>query len=599
MVHLSTPAIRRVEMFAVLSLATDLGMGTPFEHGLRSSLIALRLADVLGLDAGERRRTFDLCLLYYLGCTADAATVADLFGDDLAMHRRVAPVAFGTPGQIARATMPLLGSGRSPVRRLGLYARTPALMRRMKEGSLAHCEVGELLGTRLGLAEDARGDFRYLYEAWRGNGFPGSAKGEEIPLPVRVAQVARDADVQHGLGSVAQAVTVVGARAGRMFDPAVARAFVGAAPDLLAGIDTGSAWDAVLAADPDPVVLSHDELDAAMVAVADFVDLKSPCGRRHSRSVAALAADAAERLGLDRDLLYWAGLAHDLGRVAVSTTTWIRPGPLNSAQREEVRLHPYYTERILARLPLPGFAACTAAHHERLDGSGYHRAVRGADLPAPSRVLAVADVYAAMADDRPYRPRFAASTIAETLQQQATAGVLDPAAVAAVLEAAGHLRPKVTRPAGLTDREIEVLSLLSTGLATKQIASRLGISAKTADRHIQNIYPKLGVSTRAAATLVAMQHGLVAGAPGWAAAAPTPAASATGSAASPTGSASGATGSASGATGSAAGATGSAAGATGGPSAYGATGSAAGTAEGVAGAPGWGELPIEPPAAGS
>jgi HD-GYP domain-containing protein (c-di-GMP phosphodiesterase class II) len=510
-----TTQVRRVEILAMLSLATDLGMAQPFEHGLRSTLIAVRLAELLKLDSRDRARVFDICLLYYLGCTADAAGVADLFGDEIAMHRRVAPVAFGTPAQIARATMPLLGSNRSLPRRLGLYARLPAVMRQMREGSLAHCEVGELLGARLGVGDDSRADFRCLYESWRGNGFPGNARGEQIPLPVRVAQVARDADVQHGLGGVDRATAVVASRAGLMFDPAVASAFVASAGQLLADIDTGSAWDAVVAADPEPVMLSGGALDEAMETVADFVDLKSPCGRRHSRTVAALAADAADRLGLDRNLLYRAGLAHDLGRVAVSVAVWTRPGPLSSAQREEVRLHPYYTERILARLSLPGFASCAAAHHERLDGSGYHRAVRGSDLPAPARVLAAADVYAAMADDRPYRPRYAPSAIAAAIRDQATAGALDPTAATAVLEAAGHVRPKVTRPAGLSDREVEVLALLSTGLATKQIAARLGIAAKTADRHIQNIYSKIGVSTRAAAALVAMQHGLVAGAPGW------------------------------------------------------------------------------------
>jgi HD-GYP domain-containing protein (c-di-GMP phosphodiesterase class II) len=509
------PEVRRVEILAMLSLATDLGMGLPFEHGLRSTLIALRLADRLDLAAGERARAFDVSLLYYLGCTADATDTAELFGDEVAMHRRIAPVAFGTPGEIARASLPLLGSNRSLPRRLGLYARMPSVMRRMREGSRAHCEVGELIGARLGLAGDSRADFQYLYESWRGNGFPGHARGDQIPLPVRVAQVARDADVQHGIGGVERAAAVVASRAGRMFDPDVAHAFAAAAGELLADVDSGSAWDAVLAADPEPLTLSGPALDQALETVADFVDLKSPCARRHSRTVAALAAGAAERLGLDRDQLYWAGLTHDLGRVAVSAAIWTRPGPLSSAQREEVRLHPYYTERILARLSLPGLASCAAAHHERLDGSGYHRAIRSTDLQAPARVLAAADVYAAMADDRPYRPRYAPSAIAEAIRDQAGAGALDPVAAAAVLEAAGHVRPKVTRPAGLSDREVQVLALLSTGLATKQIAAQLGIAVKTADRHIQNIYAKIGVSTRAAAALVAMQHGLVAGAPGW------------------------------------------------------------------------------------
>ena len=157
-----------------------------------------------------------------------------------------------------------------------------------------------------------------------------------------------------------------------------------------------------------------------------------------------------------------------------------------------------------------GAGAVAGAHHERLDGSGYHRGSRGADQPLPARLLAAADAYRAMCEPRPYRDPLPLERAAQTLAQEASAGRLDPDAVTAVIEAAGQRAPRLERPAGLSEREAEVVAMLARGQQTKQVAQALGISVKTADRHVQNAYRKIGVSTRAAATLFAMEHGLVA-----------------------------------------------------------------------------------------
>ena len=245
-----------------------------------------------------------------------------------------------------------------------------------------------------------------------------------------------------------------------------------------------------------------------------FADLISPYLSGHSSGVAELAAAAAERCGIEasgvRNVLR-AGLVHDLGRVAVDARIWEKHGPLTADEWEQVRLHPYHTERVLSRARfLAPLAPVAAAHHEHLDRSGYHRGSPAAELTMPARLLAAADTFHAMCEPRPHRVPLVPEQAAEALAIEANVGHLDPEAVTAVVEAAGRKAPRLDRPGGLTARESQVVMLLARGLMTKQVATELGISTKTADRHIQNAYGKIGVSSRAAATLFAMEHGLVA-----------------------------------------------------------------------------------------
>ena len=248
--------------------------------------------------------------------------------------------------------------------------------------------------------------------------------------------------------------------------------------------------------------------------MGNFADLMSPYLAGHSAGVAELAAAAARRCRIDEAgvvALRRAALVHDLGRVAVDARIWQKRGPLSADEWERVRLHPYYSGRVLARSEfLATLAPVAGAHHERLDGSGYHRGVTGAELALPARVLAAADAYHAMTEPRSHREPLAPDRAAEILGEQASAGRLDADAVTAVIESAGQRAPRLERPAGLTEREAEVVGMLARGLQTKQVARALGISVKTADRHIQNAYRKIGVSSRAAATLFAMEHGLLA-----------------------------------------------------------------------------------------
>jgi HD-GYP domain-containing protein (c-di-GMP phosphodiesterase class II) len=207
-----------------------------------------------------------------------------------------------------------------------------------------------------------------------------------------------------------------------------------------------------------------------------------------------------------------AGLLQDLGRAGVPNGIWDKPGPLTTTEWEQVRLHPYHSERILLRSPaLTPLAPLAGMHHERLDGSGYYRQAMGESIPAGARLLAAADAYQAMTERRPYRPSHTPEEAAAELRGDAASGRLDPQAVHAVLEVAGHIIEPVRSewPAGLTSREVEVLRLAARGMSNREIGAALSISPKTADHHIQHIYTKIGVSTRAGAAIFAMEHDLL------------------------------------------------------------------------------------------
>jgi len=270
----------------------------------------------------------------------------------------------------------------------------------------------------------------------------------------------------------------------------------------------------VTAVEPElDVVLAGRELDEALAAVANFIDVKSPYTMGHSCAVAELAEAAARVAGLsdaDAVLTRRAGYVHDLGRLGVSNAIWDKPGALSIAERERVRLHPYLTERMLAPSALAPLVTVAAAHHERLDGSGYPRGLSGDALAPVARILGAADVYRAKLEPRAHRAELAPSDAAAHLRHEVSAGRLDGDAVDAVLRASGRpVRRRRTWPAGLTSREVEVLRLAARGLSVQEIAVRLGISKKTAANHIEHIYAKIGVSNRARASLFAVQHSLI------------------------------------------------------------------------------------------
>jgi HD-GYP domain-containing protein (c-di-GMP phosphodiesterase class II) len=504
------------ELVGAMSLASDLGTGMPLEHGLRTCLLATRLADAAGCDEHVRADAWMVALLHAVGCTSDAHEAAVLYGDDLAVRAAYAVIDPARPAELLGFLRTNAGAGRTgPTRAAAFLAALAAGSRRPRAAFAQHCEVAELIAGRLGVQDGAAHALAFVFERWDGKGLPAGAQGGSIPLAARLLHVARDADALCGHAGEDVAVAAVSERAGSAYDPDLAAALCTDGGRLLRELGEADLWAAVMAAGPGDQPLHGERLDLACAAVADFVDLKSPWTRGHSRGVAGLAEGAAWRLGTspaDVDAVRRAALLHDLGRVGVSNAIWDKPGPLDVAEWERVRLHPYFTERALARSPgLAALGELGGAHHERLDGSGYHRRLRADALPPGARLIAAADAYHAMTEDRPYRPGVAPDRAAAALRDEVRAGRQDPEAAEAVLAAAGHRAMPGRRawPAGLTGREVEVLRALARGASNKEIAGELGLSPKTVGHHVAHVYAKAGVSTRAAATLFALEHDLL------------------------------------------------------------------------------------------
>ncbi len=510
----SSRPLRLAELLASVSLATDLGTGQPLGHALRTCTIAVALAEALGCSPEEVRTVHQFTLLRFLGCTSDAAEAAALVGgDDLALNAAMGPVLMGSTREVLGTFVRSVAPGQPRRRRVGLVARGLADSKGTERSLSTHCEVGVMLARRIGLPQAVLEALAHAYERWDGKGFPTGLAGEAIPLAVRVAVVARDADLATVQGEDPR--TWTRERSGRAYDPSVVEAFERAGPDVLAALAGSDEWETALAGEPGrAATVEPDRLDDVLTAFADFADLKSPWIRGHSRRVASLAEDAGRHAGLDDatcGVLRRAGLVHDLGRVAVENGIWDKPGALTRAEWERVRLHPYFTERILARCgSLASLVQPACSHHERLDGTGYHRSLPAEALSRADRILAAADVFAALTADRPHRPALADDAAARALEAEGQRG-LDGEAVACVLAAAGHREAPSPRgwPADLTDREVEVLRLIARGQSNREVAERLFISPKTVGRHVENVYAKIGVSSRAAAAVFAMQEHLL------------------------------------------------------------------------------------------
>lgn len=507
--------VRAAEVIGSMCLATDLGMGFPFEHGLHATLTTMRLCEALDVDADTESQTFYASLLMYVGCTVDEVERSQLFPRSMTEHHTHRQ--FGSKLESIVGVSRALQSPESSLSRRTWEVATglPRAARFIDGHFAALCEVAGMLAERLGVPESIHGMFPLLTERWDGKSVLKRARREGIPLPVRIVQVSRDAAYQRLIGDDDYVTDVIGARAGQAFDPDVVATFLDNADHVLGSPEPGeTAWEDVLTSEPKPwLTLEGPEIDRALGAIGAFADLVSPHLSGHCSGVAELAEAAAQLHGFEPaevETIRRAGFVHDVGRTAVPSRIWNKAGPLNADEREQARLHPYHTDRVLARSPfLAEIASLATAHHERLDGSGYHRGLDISSLPRSARLLAVADAFRSKTEPRPYRDALSAEKATEVLVAKAQKGAFDPAMVMAVAEAAGQTPPVITRPAGLTEREAEVVGLLARGLQTKQIARKLEISPKTVDRHIQNSYRKIGVSSRAAATLFATENGLV------------------------------------------------------------------------------------------
>jgi HD-GYP domain-containing protein (c-di-GMP phosphodiesterase class II) len=511
----SSVRVSLAELVATLSLVADLGMGRPVERVLRQTVIAMRLGAVAGLDQTTCASAYYTSLLTWVGCAAETSEVAALFGDETGLYADTRDEDLGGVS-LALFVARHLGRGKSGFRRIGMVGKFLASAgHSVQQVMMAHCQAASDFAGWLDLGPAVCEPLLQAFERWDGRGVPGSAGAEGLAPAIRLVHLADLIEAFYHTGGTEAALRVARERRGTQFDPDLVDCFCARHREILDGLGDISAWDEVIALDPQlGATLTDDQLDRALAAFADFSDLKSPLRLGHSRGVAELAVQAGPMLGLspaDIVMLRRAALVHDIGMIGVPSGVWDEPGEWSVSQRERARTHPYLTERMLARTPLLAQVGhCASLHHERLDGSGYPRGLRGEAISLPARILGAADAYNALRQPRPRRPALEAGDAERAMQDEVRAGRLDGEATQAVLKAAGHRpRRRAGLPSGLTAREAEVLVRLGQGRSNPQIAAELQVSRKTVSSHLEHIYAKLGVKTRTEAALFAMRHGLI------------------------------------------------------------------------------------------
>jgi HD-GYP domain-containing protein (c-di-GMP phosphodiesterase class II) len=465
-------SLRMGELVATFALAQDNAFGQPLESQLRSCLLAVSLCEEAGFAAALRQTIYWVALLRYIGCTGHAHEVATLFGDEIVIRAQTLVHDAGNLAEVMHDVVTFAIAGHTP-------AEQEQIVQAIQEGAQAWaqnnfasgCEVADMLMRRLDFGPDVRDALAFTFERWDGTGFPHGARGEDIPLAMRVVHLSHDMEAIGRLFSPERALQTAHERRDRTYDPELADLFAAHGSSWFDQLQKIEPWDAVLDLEPEPHrTLRGAELDSALAVVADFIDLKSPYMAGHSRRCAQLSADAATQLGYADGAvvaLRRAGLVHEFGTTAVPNSIWDKASPLTRAEFDRVELHPMLTEQMLRRSPaLAVLNPVAAAHHEKANGSGYHKGLRADAVDPGAGVLAAADIYVALTTDRADRPAFSGLDAAAELRRLAAQGALDPAAADAVLAAAGHHQPPAAKPSrrlrhpgGLTGREAEVLRL--------------------------------------------------------------------------------------------------------------------------------------------
>ncbi|WP_369039929.1 HD domain-containing phosphohydrolase [Stenotrophomonas maltophilia] len=486
----STSDVPVLDVIRALAFVGDLAMGQPTDHSPRAAWLAGQLAQASGADGQGCMRATVVALLRWSGCTANAPEFSQLFGDDVG--GRQALLALRSPGSGFRS---------------GTRGRSAAF----HSLSTIHCEVSGDIALRIGLDDDTQFALRHLFECHDGSGAPGGLQGAQVPAPVYTAAIAGDLEVFHRLHGLDAACRLIEERAGRVYPPDLVRI----------AVPQASRWIAAL--DSDPGMSGACSLGSVLAGrttslelLADVIDLKLPWMTGYSRAVATYAQSAAANLGLDdgqQQRLYRAGLIHGIGRAAIPNRVWNCTGTLSGSHWEQVRLAPYWTGRAGRQIGSLAPEARIASHaYERSDGSGYFRELGQADTPLEARILAAAVAWVALRQARPWREAFTDAGAQALLAGEAQAGRYDLSVVQALLQPRSIARPARHRaPTAplLTERERDVLQLISLGASNKRVAQKLGISPSTVRTHVESVFRKLECSTRAAATLKAAQLGVI------------------------------------------------------------------------------------------
>ncbi len=468
---------------SALAFVGDLSKGQPTNHSLRTARLAAWLAAEDGGGSEECHAAYNIALLRWSGCTANAAGFGELLGDDVAGRRSMT-------------------AGIQPWFNVPRHLIYPLAQ--------IHCEISGDIAVMLSMPHVVEMGLRNIFETYDGQGIPGLLKHPHVPVSVYRVALAGDLEAISRVHGIEAALTYVGNRSNVKYPEALVQLLSRFAQDWLALLDSDELQplDSRLSA-------ALESTEIPLTLVADVIDLKLPWLAGYSRQVADLARECGALQGLApnvQEQLYGAGLIHGIGRAAIPNWVWNTPGRLDASAWEQVRLAPYWTWRAAQQIRSLTVEVNLASHaYERQNGSGYFRSVADQAITVPQRTLAAAAAWTALCSSRPWRAPFGKDEASALLRDEAKRGHFDPVIVDAVLAAANGHRLKAPTKAVtvLTDREIEVLARISLGESNKEVARNLAVSPSTVRTHVESIFRKLECSTRAAATLKAYTLGII------------------------------------------------------------------------------------------
>lgn len=440
--QIDTETFKFSEVLAALSDALDMVEGQPEGHTVRSCYIGMSIARRLGLTEETRSALFYALLLKDAGCSSNASKMSALFdADDFETKRKVKTVDWTSLPHAALYAARAVSPNGSLWRRARRYASFAAKVQQTSRQLIRiRCERGAEITRLMGFPEETAGAIRSLDEHWDGGGHPDGLKGDEIPLLARICGLAQTVEVFYTAHGPTRAEEIARIRRRRWFDPDLVDVF-------LAEARTGRMWedlggdltDAISRMEPEDrsLLATPERLDLTALAFAQIIDAKSPFTFQHSEGVADVAVAISAHMGFGPEELRnqrRAGLLHDIGKLGISNSILDKDASLTTEEFAKIEAHPRLSYEILSHVPpFESIVERTANHHEKLDGSGYPRGLTGEDLDLPSRILIVADIYDALAQDRPYRKALPKDRVMEIMDEESGAK-LCPDSVAALKE---------------------------------------------------------------------------------------------------------------------------------------------------------------------
>jgi HD-GYP domain-containing protein (c-di-GMP phosphodiesterase class II) len=511
------------ELLCALSFATSLGFGGHIEHGLGSASLGLYLADALDLPAGEREAVFYGALLKDVACTACSADLAAFLPDADEKPVMLADVILMDPSKISDMLGWLAKYFRPDPQLPQRLARLlPFLLQcgpMVREIMRSHCEVAELFARQLGFPQDVQLALRFQWERWDGKGMAYGLKAEAIPRPARLLHLAQVLDLSYRFGGPETTRAMALEKRGTRFDPVSVDAFLQltARQEFWSEFEAQATQRALLARCPSTraMPIEKDQIERVCEVLGDFIDLKTREDWHHARAVADIAVGIGRCLSFSEAelrTLRCAALVHDLGKVALPIGILARGAQRSESEEETYRLHPHYTQRILERVEaFCDLVPAAASHHEWVNGQGYHRQLAGEQIPLHGRVLAIANAYVRQrqCQGEQSNPADILRVLQASVGSQFDAACYDALAISIGEPKKQRISSAASKKDDLTEREREVLRLLAQGRNTPQIAQLLSISKKTVEHHLTHIYAKIGVTSRTAAVVYAVQQELV------------------------------------------------------------------------------------------